>query len=187
MYKRFCQRSWIKMERERHYIWLLGISAWLMLRNSQCGSQGHAWRVSIMERNGIGKNEIAAKMGFDWNECSVIRGRCAAPETSVPIPLGFGCGESLRPFQGLCGLALWGSFICPLYHIKPEPRHLKQIPLLRRNQGTVGFVYILLYIYFQFIQLHLNFWHIVCFIGIDICHRQIGSSNLEILALGLGY
>lgn len=72
MCKRFCQRSWIKMEKEWHYIWLAEISEWLMLGSRQLRSWGQTWRARIMWRNGSGKNEIA-KMGSGWNECRVVK------------------------------------------------------------------------------------------------------------------
>ena len=61
VYKRFCQRSWIKMKREWHHTGLVGIWEWLIRRKRQLRSRGRWWSVRITWRNRIGKNEIAVK------------------------------------------------------------------------------------------------------------------------------
>lgn len=102
IYKRFCQRSWIKMERKWHYIWLVGISEWLMLRNSQLRSRGRSWRARIMWRNGMGKKNSSRRLWPRWMQCGKRPGLWLRRPQSSPRSA---TGSPTLPLLGLCVLA----------------------------------------------------------------------------------
>lgn len=125
VYKRFCQRSWIKMKREWHHTGLVGIWEWLIRRKRQLRSRGRWWSVRITWRNRIGKNEIAVKKkkggakGFGWDECTVVRDLVYGSGALSSGPCS-ATGRPSLPVLSLCVLA------CQM-HASDQTRGLKTL------------------------------------------------------------
>lgn len=99
MYKRFCQRSQIKIEREWHYIRLADLRV-VGAEKQSAEVTGACVESEDNAKKWNWKNEIAATMGFGRNECSKRPGlRLRSPQVRSLL-----CdGELHTPFPGpLC-------------------------------------------------------------------------------------